>query len=44
VGERLYLRSQDAGDDRRQWPWISLADRPLLEVVKGRVVLMVVHL
>jgi hypothetical protein len=38
---RLYLLGRDAGEDPQKWPSISLPDRGLLKLIKGRVSLLV---
>ncbi len=38
---RLYLLGRDAGEDPQKWPSVSLPDRSLLKLIKGRVSLLV---
>jgi len=38
---RLYLLARDAGDDPQKWPSVALPDRSLLQLIKGRVSLVV---
>jgi len=38
---RLYLLGRDAGDDPQKWPSIALPNRSLLQLIKGRVKLVV---
>ena len=44
VDARLYVREPDAQEDDSQWPWISLEDRELTDVIKGRVCALVLRL
>jgi hypothetical protein len=38
---RLYLLGRDAGEDSRKWPSVALPDRSLLQLIKGRVSLVI---
>jgi hypothetical protein len=38
---RLYLLGRDAGEDPQKWPFVALPDRGLLQLIKGRVSLVV---
>jgi hypothetical protein len=38
---RLYLLGRDAGEDPQKWPSVALPDRGLLQLIKGRVSLVV---
>jgi hypothetical protein len=38
---RLYLLGRDAGEDAQKWPSVALPDRSLLQLIKGRVCLVV---
>jgi len=41
AGRRLYLAGNRSGEDPREWRSVSFADRSLLELIKGRVTLVV---
>jgi hypothetical protein len=38
---RLYLLGRDAGEDPQKWPSVALPDRTLLQLIKGRVSLVI---
>ena len=41
AGRRLYVADPRSGDDPRRWHSLSLADRDLLDVIQGRVSLVI---